>query len=49
MTVVNVFEVKKENSVVKQIGRSVILQPAVKPVYGSIKWYEDKYRRDSQH
>ena len=42
MTVVNVFEVKKENSVVKQIGRSVILQPAVKPCNRSIKWYEDK-------
>lgn len=42
MTVVNVFEVKKENSVVKQIGRSVILQPVVKPGNRSIKWYEDK-------
>lgn len=30
MTVVNVFEVKKESSVVKQISRSVILQPEVK-------------------
>lgn len=49
MAVVNVFVVKEENSVVKQICRSVILQPAVKPVYGSIKWYEDKYRRDSRH
>lgn len=42
MTVVNVFVVKEENSVVKQIGRSVILQPAVKPANRSIKWYEDK-------
>lgn len=42
MTVVNVFEVKKESSVVKQIGRSVIMQPAVKLDNRSIKWYEDK-------
>lgn len=42
MTVVNVFVLKEENSLVKQIGRSVILQPAVKPCSRSIKWYEDK-------
>lgn len=42
MTVINVFVEQKENSVVKQIGRSVILQPVVKPCNRSIKWYEDK-------
>lgn len=42
MTVINVFVEQKENSVVKQIGRSVILQPAVKPGNRTIKWYEDK-------
>ena len=42
MTVVNVFVIKDGNSVVKQIGRSVILQPAVKPGNRTIKWYEDK-------
>lgn len=42
MAVVNVFVVKDGNSVVKQIGRSVIMQPAVKPGNRSIKWYEDK-------
>lgn len=49
MTVVNVFVEQKENSVVKQIGRSVILQPAVKYGNRSIKWYEDKHRQDSRH
>lgn len=42
MTVINTFVTKNECSVVKQIGRSVILQPAVKPGNKTIKWYEDK-------
>lgn len=42
MAVINTFVIKDENSVVKQIGRSVILQPAAKPGNRSIKWYEDK-------
>ena len=42
MTVINTFVIKEENSLVKQIGRSVIMQPAVKPDNRSIKWYEDK-------
>lgn len=49
MAIVNTFVIKHENSVVKQISRSVILQPAVKPCNRSIKWYEDKYRQDSRH
>ena len=42
MTVTNTFGIKKENSVVKQISHSIILQPEVKPANRSIKWYEDK-------
>jgi len=38
----NQFAVVTENNVVKQIGRSIILQPKTNFKGGSIKWLEDK-------
>ena len=36
------FGVHTDGNVVKQIGKSYILQPAVIPAKREIKWYEDK-------
>lgn len=35
------FAVKTENGVVKEVGRSAVLQPKPKFKGGSIKWFDD--------
>lgn len=44
MTIMNSFRVRvnKDSGIIKQISRSTIAQPEVRPVKRTIKWYEDK-------
>ncbi|MGI6095014.1 MAG: hypothetical protein ACOYBL_06235 [Lachnospiraceae bacterium] len=46
-TVTNTFCVPK-TGVLQQPIKSYILQPAVKPVKGTIQWYEDKLCKESR-
>lgn len=42
------FAVETKNGVVQRIGRSSILQPQTNFKGGSIKWYEDKLKREKR-
>lgn len=39
------FAVEKKNGVITRIGKSTILQPKTNFKGGSIKWYEDKPKK----
>lgn len=42
------FAVTKKGNVIDRVGRSSILQPKTNFSGGSIKWYQDKPRKESK-
>lgn len=40
------FAIEKKNNVVKNVGKSIIVQPKISFGGGHIKWYKDKLKKD---
>ena len=46
--VINKFGVKTDNKIVQAVGNSYIMQPKVRFNGGTVKWYEDTYKKDKK-
>ncbi len=42
------FAAQSKNGVVEKVGKSIILQPKTNFKGGSIKWYEDKLKKEAE-